>query len=618
MMKYYRWRKIGLTFGAMALALTALLISSCSRTLERPTDSEYLIDAPATPASISVSVGDQTVQLQWNVVTSAVKYRVYRADTSASSFRVYDSTTAESFADLNVANNVTYFYRIASVSSGGLEGVQSPSVSARPGVFSVAVNDDREYTNSLSVTLSLTAPSQSSTVRLSNSPNLTDRPWVSFATTRNWELEAGDGVKTVYAEFSDPSGAISLGTVSDDIILDTRAVIDSVTENSGGEILSVGDKVLLTVAAGETDGKASVQIQNFNLACYDDGTNGDAVAGDGTYSHLWTVPSEADFVAETPVGRFTDRAGNKAADLAAQTLISAEQAPEQVTLFAFAESEARISLSWTQSDADDFGFYRVFRAEDAQVSDASTMVYSTSVQTVTSYIDTGLTSLTTYYYRVYVYDNSGLLAPSATVAVQTEENSAPEAVIVSTPDDLDDTSLRLSWSQSTEEDFASYRLYRAETDTRVGAVLVTIISNRNTTTYTDDNLDLATTSYYYWVTVYDRGGLSTDSDVASWVPSAELPVAVTVALPQAVDDTTSVRISWSASKIEYFDQYQVLRSETNNMSNAGVIAIVTNSSETEYVDGDGNFKETAFYYWVVVYDLIGQSAASASVLWDPN
>jgi len=390
------------------LVVLVFLLFSCSRTIDRPTDTDLEIDAPATPSAISVGVGDQTVVLSWAQVDDASRYRVYRADTTAASFQLYDSTTQTTFTDRNVANNVIYFYRVASVATDGLEGVRSPSVAARPGVFSIAVDSDKPYTNSLTVSLSLTAPSTSGSVRIGNSSDLDDRPWQSFVNGRSWELEPGDGSKTVYAQFRDASGASSIDVVSDEIILDTRAVIDSVTENSAGVPLVVGDTVLIMVATGEIDGHASVNAGGFNIECFDDGTHGDTLAADGLYYRAWIVPSDADFEAYTVVGRFTDRAGNKAENRASLSILTVRRAPDPVTAFAFTESEARIDVSWTQSSADDFAFYRVFRAVTAGVNAESTMVYSSSTKTATAYSDTGLESATPYYYSVWVYDSLGV------------------------------------------------------------------------------------------------------------------------------------------------------------------------------------------------------------------
>jgi fibronectin type 3 domain-containing protein len=597
---------------ALPIVLAVVLLPmSCSRDIERPTRYGLAIDAPATPAGITVGIGDRTIELSWQVTTGAGQYRIYRADDAAANFRLYDSTNTASFTDRNVANNVLYRYQIASVNPDGLEGVRSPAVSGRSGVFSLAINDDKQYTDSQGVTLSLTGPGSGGTVRIAESADLTDRPWLPYASSKSWELSSGDGEKTVYAEFRDASGATSIDLVSDNIILDTRAVIDSVAGSPEGT-LSAAENVLFLVAAGETDGEASVQIDDFSVDCYDDGTHGDTVAGDGLYHRLWEVPYDADFESQAPVGNFTDRAGNKAESRSSQTLLTVRRAPDPVTVFAFTESEARIGVSWTQSDVDDFEYYRLFRDTAPGVNDQSTMVFSTSSATVTTYADTGLDAATDYHYSVWVYDQTGLTAGAAAVSARTEVNTAPEAVIVSEPVDLDDTRLRITWTASTEDDFASYRLYRSP-----GNKLLSIITSRTQTEYTDDNLDLENESYQYRVEVWDRGDLNTSSATVSWDADVTPLDKVTVTTPQRNADTTSVQIYWTPSRASNFETYQIFRSTDEIRGNSPPIGIISNRTETQYVDGSGDFKTETYYYWVAVFGTTGDPEYSDPVVWIP-
>lgn len=609
--KLWKYGRIIVLPAVLALAVLAL---SCSRTVERPTDSDLVIDAPSTPAGITVGIGDRVVRLSWQAAADAVRYRVYRVNNIVDELHLYDSTTTTTYTDRNVTNNVTYLYQVASVNSDGLEGVRSPEIPAQPGVFSIAINDDKQYTGSLAVTLSLTAPTTTTAVRLAASADLTGRPWLPYGAMKNWELQSGDGEKTVYAEFRDAAGAASIDVVSDNIILDTRAVIDSVTLHNPAGPLSAGDTVLIMVATGEIDGKASVQVDDFSVDCYDDGTHGDLAAGDGLYHRAWEVPFDADFEAQAAVARFTDRAGNTAENRASRTLLTVRRTPDPVTVLAFTESEARISISWTQSDATDFEYYRLFRDILPTVDDQSTMMYSTNSRTVTSYADTGLDANTDYYYSVWVYDQTGLTAASSVARAKTRVNTEPQAVIVSDPVDLDNSRLRITWTASTEDDFASYRLYRS-------GKLLSIITNRAQTEYTDDNLDLENESYQYWVEVWDRAGLHTKSATVSWEASGAPLEAVTVTTPQPVDpDSTSVRITWSPSDASDFQSYRVYRSSNNQWDPENdPIGIISTRTETQYVDGSGDFKNETYYYWVAVFDNDGDFARPDDpVVWNPN
>ncbi|MBI4331240.1 MAG: PKD domain-containing protein [Chloroflexi bacterium] len=78
------------------------------------------------------------------------------------------------------------------------------------------------YANSNPVILQLSATDDSGSVasmRFSNDGSNWSG-WEPYATTRSWSVSAGDGVKTVYAQFKDVAGNVS-GVVSRSLILDT-------------------------------------------------------------------------------------------------------------------------------------------------------------------------------------------------------------------------------------------------------------------------------------------------------------------------------------------------------------------------------------------------------------
>jgi parallel beta-helix repeat protein len=76
---------------------------------------------------------------------------------------------------------------------------------------SIIINADTSYTNSTSVTLTLTATDETSGVaqmRFSNN-GIDWSGWEPYDLTKSWTLLTGDGTKTVYAQFMDNAGLIS-------------------------------------------------------------------------------------------------------------------------------------------------------------------------------------------------------------------------------------------------------------------------------------------------------------------------------------------------------------------------------------------------------------------------
>ena len=77
---------------------------------------------------------------------------------------------------------------------------------------SILVDGGAPYTNSISVTLSLSAADSGSGVDDMHLGNLgsTWEPWESYTTTHSWNLISGDGSKGVYVQYRDGAGNISV------------------------------------------------------------------------------------------------------------------------------------------------------------------------------------------------------------------------------------------------------------------------------------------------------------------------------------------------------------------------------------------------------------------------
>lgn len=86
---------------------------------------------------------------------------------------------------------------------------------------SLVINNDDIYTNSLDVTLALSAKNAFQ-MAVSNWLDFSGISWEPYQTAKKWTLSKGDGKKTVYAKFRSSDGGISK-KVSNSIILDTTA-----------------------------------------------------------------------------------------------------------------------------------------------------------------------------------------------------------------------------------------------------------------------------------------------------------------------------------------------------------------------------------------------------------
>ncbi|MFQ5707198.1 MAG: fibronectin type III domain-containing protein [bacterium] len=501
----------------IVLYLLLVAISGCKGNLNEP--SEFDADVyPEKPLNLEALVGDGIIVLNWShpALGKVSSFNIYRKDGEGADSKKIGSTAALTYKDINLRNGVSYVYRISAVGKNGFEGSKSDSVTAVPAVFSVNINSGREFTNSKTVTLTMTAPTNTRFMLVSNDSLFTDSQWESFSSPRVWNLSDSDGEKTVYVRFRDPDNREVYRAVIDKIILDTTAFIRAVSEDTEGQIKSAGDTIHFSLDAGETMGTARVDISGgpSDIVLFDDGTNDDLAANDGVYEVTYRIPSGTN-VFDTPIfGRFVDRVGNVANRLRTTTRITINSPPSPVTLLKPEPegSSTSLRISWTRNFEQDFASYRLFRGFNGIIGLNSTLVTTIESQSTLSYVDDDLKENTNYLYRLFVFDSFGLASGSNQIEGTTLPNEAPSPVTLTQPTQTDSASFRLSWARSEESDFDSYRLYRSQNspvDTTQAPVA--IINDRLNTSYSDTGL-LPGIDYFYRLLVFDQGGLAAGSN----------------------------------------------------------------------------------------------------------
>ncbi|MBN2411148.1 fibronectin type III domain-containing protein [candidate division KSB1 bacterium] len=154
---------------------------------------------------------------------------------------------------------------------------------------------------------------------------------------------------------------------------------------------------------------------------------------DDTYSGVIEVPqgSRRTFSIEAKDAKnIVQYKGSTSKDLKASTetidITLDPQYPNAVTLNAGTVTGNSITLNWTESTDADFNFYRITRKETSGSHDVNNdkLVDITTSKSTTSYTDTGLQSLKTYYYKVWVVDTE-MLAKSSNEVNATTISSEP-------------------------------------------------------------------------------------------------------------------------------------------------------------------------------------------------
>lgn len=116
-----------------------------------------------------------------------------------------------------------------------------PAVDKTPPTGTIKINNSELYTNNRNVVLTISAQDDLSAVTEMKIANFTSyKDWESYATEKNWELPATNGLKTVRIKFKDSAGNETAVGIPVTITLDT--VLPILTLNGEANVnLNVGD-----------------------------------------------------------------------------------------------------------------------------------------------------------------------------------------------------------------------------------------------------------------------------------------------------------------------------------------------------------------------------------------
>jgi hypothetical protein len=215
-------------------------------------------------------------------------------------------------------------------------------------------------------------------------------------------------------------------------------------------------------------------------------------------------------------------------------VVAAPSAPSSLVTTQVASGN--INLAWTDNSNNESGF----KIERCQGTSCSNFVEIAQVGSgVTTYSNTGLTSGTSYSYRVRAYNSSGNSSYSNTVTATTPTSgptlpSAPSS-LSATP--ASSSQVNLAWTDNANDE-SGFRIERSA-DAVSFAEIATV--GANVTSYA--NSGLSATTYYYRIRSYNAAGNSAYSNTASASPGVSYGLS---ASPTTVSPGSAITVSWSA------------------------------------------------------------------------
>lgn len=507
------------------LAPTLCLLVAVFACNEVPEELSRPMDNVPIPSGLSILIGADAFTLSWefDIDFEYSGFVIFRSEDDRATWTRVATVQTPPYVDANLRRGLVYWYRVAGVNVDGVEGSRSTPVPVRAAVYAVTIDGGAPYTNARDVTLTFTAPPEVAYLRVSENPGLAGAEWRDFDPPTPFVLSAGDGLKTVYAEFQDASGNLTQ-TFSGSIKLDTFAEI-SALDFFPTTAIPRGGTVHFRVrtTGGELDGFAQVFVEGMGsdpIAAFDDGMRGDPQARDGSYEVDYTFPQFFRGRDLRMSAIFFDAAGNESAEREFANDLSITDPPAAVSLYPAVDSTiASITLRWTESEEVHFASYAVYRDKVASVdAEKSTLAGRVTQQGTTTLTDSGLLEAVGYYYAVFVVNDLGEKTRS-TVRYFRTADKPPFAVTLDPPSAVGTNRLTLTWSENTNTDFDRYEIWQHTSPGVTNAAPSTrnkVIFDQGEVFADITGIDTTANTYYFKVYVHDKqGGFSRSNEVST-------------------------------------------------------------------------------------------------------
>ncbi|HHT9137255.1 MAG TPA: TIGR03790 family protein [Candidatus Wunengus sp. YC60] len=320
-----------------------------------------------------------------------------------------DSSLSAGISGLSPAT--TYYYRIAAQNSAGTaygnEMSFTTSDSTAP-VGSISINGSSGYTNTNSITLTLSATDDVGVTGYylsagNSTPLSSDSGWVSvtsassYSSSVSYSLGSGDGTKLVYAWFKDASGNIS-GAVSAAITLDTSVPSITITSPTSSSTYTTTNSTI-NLGGSSSDNTSGVKSVTWS--------NSKGGTGTANGTAIWSISSINLSAGENAI---TLTAKDGANNAGTNTItVCYGTVPTVITGSATSITQSAATLNGTVTTN---GLLTTVRFEYGTVTgsyscNSTSQSINGTISTAVSSSISGFPSGSTYYYRVVAQNSAG-------------------------------------------------------------------------------------------------------------------------------------------------------------------------------------------------------------------
>ena len=218
--------------------------------------------------------------------------------------------------------------------------------------------------------------------------------------------------------------------------------------------------------------------------------------------------------------------------------------------------------------------------------------------TSTSYVNTGASTGTTYYYRVKAVNRNGMASGYSNIVSGKAKAAAPAAPSV-TIGNSSTGKPRLTWKAVSGA--VSYRIYRSESR----GTGYSLLGTTSSTSYVNTGAAAGKT-YYYRVKAVNRDGMASGySNIVSGKAKAAAPAAPSVTAGNS--STGKPRLTWKA--VSGAVSYRIYRSESRGTG----YSLLGTTSSTSYTNTGAKAGKT-YYYRVKAVNRDGMASGYSNIV----
>jgi fibronectin type 3 domain-containing protein len=376
---------------------------------------------PATPTGLQATAGNALVSLSWTASTGATGYSVKRATTNGGPYAAVATPSTTTYTDPSLTNGTTYYYVVAAINSAGAS-TNSSQVSATP----------TAPTTAPAVPAGLQAAAGNAQVSLS---------WSASTGATTYSLKRSTTNGGPYTQIATPSGTAytDAGLTNGTAYFYVVAAVNSAGTSANSAQASATPTAPVTVPPVPTGLQATAGNAQVNLS-WSASTGATSyilkrsTTSGGPYTQIatpsGTAYTDTALTNGTPyyyVVAAVNSAGTSAnSSQASATPTAPVSIPAVPTGLQATAGNAQISLSWSAiTGATSYSLRRSTTSGGPYTQIAT--------PTTNSYVDTGLTNGTTYYYVVAAVNSAGSSANSAQVSATPSVPAGTQVQVIVDP-----------------------------------------------------------------------------------------------------------------------------------------------------------------------------------------